>query len=63
MPWEGIDQAIIHSQGVKMHKSQDILEKGLHRVAVSGACATIASDALMNPFDGERMSLYLIGYF
>jgi hypothetical protein len=24
-----------------------------YRVAVSGASATIASDALMNPFDGE----------
>ncbi|CAF9907322.1 Fe(2+) transporter [Imshaugia aleurites] len=60
MPWEGIDQAIIHSQGVKMHKSQDILEKGLHRVAVSGACATIASDALMNPFDviKQRMQVH-----
>ena len=22
-------------------------------IATSGACATIASDALMNPFDGE----------
>lgn len=24
--------------------------------ATSGACATIASDALMNPFDGEELS-------
>lgn len=24
------------------------------RIATSGACATIASDALMNPFDGQE---------
>src|SRR5947207_15871013 len=26
--------------------------------ALSGACATIASDALMNPFDGKNTHLY-----
>lgn len=26
-------------------------------IATSGACATIASDALMNPFDGELWQL------
>ena len=29
--------------------------------ATSGACATIASDALMNPFDGMNNSRVMIG--
>lgn len=29
--------------------------------ATSGACATIASDALMNPFDGTFCSAYPTG--
>lgn len=39
--------------GGKLHESQHNLEPGSQALAVSGACATIASDALMNPFDGE----------
>ena len=32
-------------------------------LATSGACATIASDALMNPFDGEYGSRFHIELF
>lgn len=36
-------------------------EAGHHPVAAaaSGACATISSDALMNPFDGTLQSLFM----
>ena len=37
---------------LNQHRVREVLQK-LTDVATSGACATIASDALMTPFDGK----------
>ena len=39
---------------VKSQKKGPTNQTGLNCKAMSGAAATIASDALMNPFDGEE---------